>query len=62
MKPPMQDPEKKSSQGAGAIIAGAILVGVIAGVIAGQSSIGFLAGTGAGIVVALLLYMRDRKR
>ena len=52
---------RKNSKGSGALIAAAIIVGVVAGTIAGQPSIGFLAGAAAGILVALLLYLRDRK-
>jgi len=52
---------KGSSQGAGAVIAGLILIGVIAGIVAGQPSIGFLVGTGFGILLALLFYFRQRK-
>jgi hypothetical protein len=31
-------------------------------VILGQPSIGFLAGTGTGIAIAVLLWLRDRRR
>ncbi len=55
-------PNRKRSRGGGAIIAGAIIAGVIGGIIAGQPSIGFLAGVAAGIGGALLLYLRDRRR
>ena len=50
-----------SSQGTGALIAAAIIVGVGAGVIARQPSIGFLAGAGTGILIALLIYLRGRR-
>lgn len=46
----------------GSILAGAIIAGVIAGSILGQPSIGFLVGTAAGILMALLLWLRDRRR
>ena len=42
--------------------AAAIIAGVIAGTILGQPSIGFLAGTGVGLLVALFLWWRDRRR
>lgn len=51
----------RDAQGTGAIIAAAIIAGVIGGVVARQPSIGFLAGTGAGILIALLLYFRGRR-
>jgi hypothetical protein len=46
----------------GSILAAAIIGGVIVGTILGQPSIGFLAGTGTGVLIALLLWLRDRKR
>lgn len=46
----------------GAIIALCLIVGAVAGVLGGQPSIGLLAGLGAGIAVAVALYLRDRKR
>jgi hypothetical protein len=51
---------KSGTMGGGAIIAGAIIAGVIIGVVLGQPSIGFLAGAGGGILVAILLYLRQR--
>jgi hypothetical protein len=58
----MNEPGKRSGQGGGAILAGSIIAGVIGGVIAGQPSIGFLVGAGAGIVGAALVWLRDRRR
>ena len=46
--------------GAGAIIAFLILGGTIGGGLMGQPSIGLLAGAGAGVLVALLLWLRER--
>jgi hypothetical protein len=60
MERPMNGGSNRS-RGGGAIIAGAIIVGVIAGIMSGQPSIGFLAGAGLGILAALLLYWRDRR-
>lgn len=51
---------KKEPTGAGAIIAILILGGTITGGLMGQPSIGLLAGTGLGIVIALLLWLRER--
>ncbi|WP_311268265.1 hypothetical protein [Sphingobium sp. WCS2017Hpa-17] len=51
---------RKEPTGAGAIIAFLILAGTIGGGLMGQPSIGLLAGTGAGIVIALLLWLRER--
>lgn len=46
---------------AGALIAFSVIGGAIAGVAAGQPSIGTLAGFGLGVAVALLLWLRDRR-
>ncbi|HJT40442.1 MAG TPA: hypothetical protein VJ762_08945 [Sphingobium sp.] len=51
---------KKNPTGAGAIIALLILGGTIVGGLMGQPSIGLLAGTGLGIMIALLLWLRER--
>ncbi|WP_313333088.1 hypothetical protein [Sphingobium yanoikuyae] len=51
----------KNPTGAGAIIALLIMAGAIGGGLLGQPSIGLLAGTGAGILIALLLWLRERK-
>lgn len=51
---------KKEPTGAGAIIALLILAGTIGGGLMGQPSIGLLAGTAAGILIALLLWLRER--
>ncbi len=58
----MSESGKGTGQGGGAIIAGAIIAGVVAGTVLGQPSIGFLAGAGLGVLVAILLYLRDRRR
>jgi uncharacterized membrane protein (UPF0136 family) len=51
---------KHNPTGAGAIIALLILAGAIGGGMMGQPSIGLLAGLALGIVIALLLYLRER--
>jgi hypothetical protein len=50
------------SQAGGFILALAIISGTLAGVIVGQSSIGFLVGAGAGTLLALLFWLHDRRR
>ena len=50
------------SQAGGSILAVSIIAGTVAGVIVRQPSIGFLVGTGAGIVLALLFWLHDRRR
>ncbi len=51
----------KNPTGAGVIIALLIMAGAIGGGLLGQPSIGLLVGTGAGILIALLLWLRERK-
>jgi hypothetical protein len=51
-----------SPNAGGFLIAGAILVGAIAGVVLGQPTIGVLAGTALGIAGALIVWLRDRAR
>jgi len=45
----------------GALLALAILLGVGAGVIARESSLGFLVGFGIGVVLLILVWMMDRR-
>lgn len=53
---------KKNPTGAGAILALTILGGTILGGMMGQPSIGLLVGTGLGIAVALLLWVKEREK
>jgi hypothetical protein len=48
-------------QAGGAILAISIIAGSVAGVMVGQSSIGFLVGLGAGVLLALLIWLADRR-
>lgn len=50
------------TQAAGSMLAISIIAGTVAGVIVGQPSIGFLVGTGAGILVTILFWLNERKR
>ncbi|HYE28213.1 MAG TPA: hypothetical protein VEA61_08260 [Allosphingosinicella sp.] len=50
------------SQAAGSMLAISIIAGTVAGVIVGQPSIGFLAGLGAGVLLALLFWLNERRR
>ena len=57
----MSEP-RRSPQAGGSILAGAMLVGAIGGVIVGEPSIGFLVGVAVGALLAILLWLRDRRR
>lgn len=50
------------TQAGGFIIAASIIAGTVAGVIVNQPSIGVLAGVGAGVLLALLFWLVERKR
>jgi uncharacterized membrane protein len=52
----------RNSQAAGSVLAISIIAGAVAGVIVGQPSIGFLVGLGAGVLVAILFWLNDRRR
>jgi hypothetical protein len=54
------EPAKRPTAG-GAILAGSILLGVAVGILAGEPSIGFLAGLALGAAVALTIWLRDRR-
>jgi len=45
----------------GALLAGAILIGIVAGSIVGQPSIGFLAGLGVGLALMAAVWLLDRR-
>jgi hypothetical protein len=51
---------KNEPTGAGAIIAFLILGGAIGGGLLGQPSIGLLVGAAAGVLIAVLLWLRER--
>lgn len=51
-----------STRAPGAIMAGTIILGTVGGVLVGESSIGFLLGTAAGLVVLGLFWLKDRNR
>jgi hypothetical protein len=52
----------RSTQAAGFILAISILAGAVGGAIVGQPSIGFLAGLGTGVMIALLFWLIERRR
>ncbi|HEX8125683.1 MAG TPA: hypothetical protein VF548_08890 [Allosphingosinicella sp.] len=52
----------RSGQAAGFILAMSILAGALGGAIVGQPSIGFLAGLAAGVAIALLFWLNERRR
>ncbi len=57
----MNEQKKRAPQAGGAIIAGCIIAGVVGGSMVGQPSVGFLGGTAIGVLIALLIWLRDRR-
>lgn len=54
--------DRTNPKAGGFLLAVAIFAGVMIGGLLGQPSIGFLVGTGAGLVALLLVWLRDRRR
>ena len=57
----MNQPARQPRAG-GAILAIAIIAGVVAGSIVRQPSIGFLVGTAAGVLLVASMWLIDRRR
>jgi len=60
-KAAMATPSPRSSRAGGSILALAILIGVVAGSLLGEPSIGFLAGIAIGLGAVGLLWLADRR-
>lgn len=54
--PPTRDPI-----GAGAPFILLLIAGIVIGLLTGQVTLGFLGGGAAGVVVGLLLFLRERR-
>lgn len=52
----------RSPQAAGSLLALSIIVGAVAGTILGQPSVGVVAGTAIGILISVVVWLRDRSR
>lgn len=57
----MEEPRRPKPRAGGALLAGAILAGAVAGIAAGEPSIGFLAGLGVGLLLLGGVWMLDRR-
>ena len=51
-----------SSRAGGALLAGAILLGVLAGSVVGESSVGFVGGLVVGLALMAAIWVIDRRR
>jgi hypothetical protein len=54
--------EARSPQAGGCLLIACILLGVILGLMRGQPSLGFLIGTGFGVLAAIAVWLIDRRR
>jgi hypothetical protein len=54
--------ERATGEAAGLILATSMIAGVVGGTIAGETSIGFLAGLAVGIVMTVLFWFSDRRK
>jgi LytS/YehU family sensor histidine kinase len=59
---PRMSQRTRYTQAAGSVLAISIIAGAVAGVIVGQPSIGFLVGLAAGVLLAILFWLNDRRR
>ena len=57
----MNRPAQKFSRAGGSLLAISIIAGVVGGTIAGEPSVGFLVGLGAGVAMALFIWLSDRR-
>lgn len=51
----------KAPQAGGVLLAAGLLGGSVIGAVLGQPTIGFLAGGAAGVALALLVWLRERR-
>ena len=53
---------RKLSRAGGALFAAAVMIGALGGLLAGQPSVGILAGLGVGLVLLGAIWLADRGR
>ena len=58
----MDDRRPRFRRAGGAMLALSILIGVIAGTLLHQPSIGFLGGLGVGLLIVVTIWLVDRPR
>lgn len=54
--------QKQYPRSGGVLLAGAVIAGVIGGIVAREPSLGFLIGLGTGLALLGLVYLSDRRR
>jgi hypothetical protein len=58
----MTRPASRTPMAGGFLLALSVLIGVIAGTVQGQPSLGFVIGTGVGVALLLTVWLIDRRR
>ena len=58
---PARRPPPRNTNAGGFLVAAALLVGTVVGVMVGEPTIGFLAGLGIGAASATALWLLDRR-
>ena len=58
----MTEPKKPAPRAAGGLVALSILAGAVIGIAFQQSTIGLLAGSAVGALIAIAFWLVDRKR
>jgi len=59
---PMSEPQPRFRRAGGALLAASILIGVVAGTVMRQPSMGFLAGLGVGLATVVGMWLLDRTK
>ena len=58
----MVGPGRSDARSGGSLLAISIIAGAVGGTLAGEPSIGLLAGAGVGLALLLLVWLIDRRR
>ncbi len=57
----MSPPSQRSDSGGGFVLAVSLMIGTIIGLVAGQPSLGFLAGLVVGAAIAVMIWLKGRR-
>jgi hypothetical protein len=57
----MSPPSQRSDSAGGFVLAVSLMIGTIIGLVAGQPSLGFLAGLVVGAAIAVMIWLKGRR-